>query len=195
MTKRQSASTAWKDYVTYELLIVDEISAGRSGKRLEALQKKRLADLRAVRETGDIRAIVRYEIACLKSELTKFASDKDHRISLQRGIEQLTIVDSMIDHVRDHQNYRYYDQKLVQLQESRKAELPDDEARKCFRKHISRLRNTGKTRMGDGERSILEERRKNINRAEELYMGLQREALGLDKAAEKGQGMGLEPQL
>ena len=181
--------------VNTEQVILDGFSRSPEAERLKNIQTGTLNDLTALRESGDIRAIIRYELACLNAELTKFASDKDHRSSLETGIMQLTVFDQKIDHVRDHEAYRLYDRQHVLLDTNRSGGVPIDEAWQCYKSHRTRLDNTRRTRMGDGERLILEERRKNFNRAFELYKGLQREALGLAKDAEKEQGMSLGPQL
>ena len=178
-----------------EVVIHDDISDSLDGQRLQKLLAGRQGELRDLHASGDIRAIIRFEIAYLNAELSKFASDKDHKSSLEAGIAQLTVLDSMIDRVRDHKAYQLYDRQYVQLDKNRESGLPVDEARECFKSHVTRLGNTSRTRMTDGERSILEERRMNFNRALELYKVLQREALGLVKSAGKEQemGRGLKP--
>ena len=183
-----------RSFVT-EVLILDDVAKSPSGKDLEQIQAERLRDLRAIRDSGDIRAIIRFEKAYLEAELRNLAGNQTHENSLREGIIQMSVIDAKIDHVQDHEAYQLTNERDFQLERNRRGGLPKDEACQSLNSHILRLRNTDRTRMEAGERKLLKERQMNMNRANEIYTGLQREALGLGKAAEKEQGMSLGPEL
>jgi len=79
------------------------------------------------------------------------------------------------------------------LKKSRRHGLPDDDARKASRGHMTRLINLDRGRLDEVERAILAQRRANIKVAENAYIALQQAALGIAPKTGKDQGMDLTP--
>ena len=107
------------------------------------------------------------------------------KASLKQGINDLKIMQSLLRKVRDPDGYQIYSQNFVLSSRTRYRGLPDDEARKAFRAHKTRLGNLSRSRMVETERRILVQRQNNIKTAEKIYITLQKEALGIKVEASK----------
>ena len=161
-----------------EDVIRDGFAVSPDGKKLVVVFKRRLLNLKNVHNGGVIGRILALEKSHLKEELEKFAYDPAHKSSLEAGIEQIEIIESLLSIVRDPKAYQDAAQTYL-MEKDRRGGLPDDSARKAFRAHKTRLANINRTRMDDDERKVLKQRQKNIALAEKLYIALQKEALGI----------------
>ena len=133
--------------------------------------------LSRVAQSDDIDVILDAEMAALRFE-------KDHRVnssgmdaSLRTAMRDLKIAKVSLDLVRTASDYRLVN-SAYQRESSRVGSLPRDEARQFFRSHFARLLNQDKAGLDQRDKRILTYRRQNIRRAEKLYIGLQRVALG-----------------
>ncbi len=174
-----------------ERLLTDHISNLPQSVRRDSVRKKQLTIFNEIANRSKIDLMVSAEKTYLQAELKDFADSATMKSSLRQGITNLEIIESFLDRVRDSDYYRRFDSGHL-LPKSRRNGLPDDDARKSFRAHATRLTNLDKSRMDKTERSILEQRRKNIRVAEKIYITMQEAALGIKAGKTKDKGLGLE---
>ena len=158
------------------------------GKRLGEFYQDRLKDLRDTGEEARIDDILALEKSHLVEELDKLASGKAHIASLGAGIEDIAIIESFLEHVRNTDRYRDFDRHFAQRKKNRRGNLPDDEARQCFRAHRTRLGNVDRAPLDEFQRQGLDLRRDNIAIAEKAYIALQEAALGNDEVQDPDTG-------
>ena len=136
------------------------------GKRLGEFYQDRLKDLRDTGDEARIDDILALEKSHLTEELDKLASGKAQIASLEAGIEDIAIIESFLGHVRNTDRYRDFDSHFAQRKKNRRGNLPDDEARQCFRAHRTRLGNVDRAPLDEFQRQVLDLRRDNIAIAE-----------------------------
>ena len=158
------------------------------GELLEIAYAEQLEAFQEVGKRRDIDCILAGEKIFLQVELYKFADSPSMKSSLKEGLNDIKIIDTLLLKVRNPDEYKSIDDAHIRAK-SRRNGLPDDDARKSFRSHATRLINLDRGRMDKTERSILDQRRKNIMIAEKAYIALQEAALG--KAETKGDSISM----
>lgn len=171
------------------------IARSRDGEKLNDYYQARLEGLKVIYNEGTIDDILEAEQILLEEEPDKFGQEFAHKSSLEAGVKEMKIIRAHLKHVRDQKKYRQYARTFVTRPKNMIAGRPKDEAWQCFIAHRARLGNANRADLPDGQHKLLKQRLMHMNRAQEMYKNLQEKALGLDKAAEKEQGMGLGPQL
>lgn len=141
---------------------------------------KVLKDLGAAR---DPRLILLAEKVTLQQELATYANAPEMINSIKPALQQIAEASATLQLVRDHNAYA---QAAVTYSSKRKqAGLPMDAFREFAKSHTARLTNRLKASSSVSEKNILRQRKENLKVANQKYMLLQREALGLAPEAEQ----------
>ena len=131
----------------------------------------------------DIDLLLQIERAFLQWELDHIAYERNNISSLNIGIEQIDAAITMLGHVRNPDAYRWAG-IFYTLSKDLIRDLPEDAAHKFFASHKTRLLNTKRGRMERNETALINIRTDNINRAKELYIELQQQALAIPEVRE-----------
>jgi hypothetical protein len=104
--------------------------------------------------------------------------------ALQEGVDQMEKVNAQL-RLRDenvHTYHRYSSGTRALKSDFDREGLPKDGIRKLLSSHKTRLQNESKGmhRLDNEERDLLWYRQRNLLKAEQLYIAIQREALGTD---------------
>ncbi len=177
--------------VSTERLFYDKLLKTNQSKNIDRIRNRVAKSFQDAGDSNDIDSIIASEKSYHEIELEKFADSATMKSSLRQGIVNLEIIESLLECVRNPDEYKTINAAHL-LPKSRRNGLPDDDARKSFRAHATRLTNLDKSRMDKTERSILEQRRKNIRVAEKVYITMQEAALGIKAGKTKDKGLGLE---
>ena len=160
----------------------------RSSVPAKSMVKARLDILSPLREAArlrDIDLLLDIEWAFMRLELEHIAHARKNISSLSAGLQQIEAAVTMLGYVRDPDKYReiasYYtlSQDLV-----RHLNLPKDAAHKFFGSHRTRLDNMETGPLEEEQTVLLNVRRANVRLAWELYIDLQRRALGASEVHE-----------
>ena len=158
---------------------IEKVNASPEGQLRDRTSATGLDIFKQAAEEGDIGAMVAVERAFNQVELEQFADSPDMRNSLLIGIRELEIIETYLGYVKDPAKYKIINEACMR-DKNRIGNLPNDEARQCLRSHAARLKNLDTSRMDKPERDILEQRRKNIKIAEDVYITLQKTALDIE---------------
>ena len=163
-------------------------------KVLEDAQGRQLDNLREIGESGDIDAILVAERQILENELEHHADSKDMRTSLTNGLNELDLAMDELRKVRDPAVYRAIDEENRWPKRRDSKGLPKDQARLFFASHGTPIISLRKSRTLGLEKPVFTARRKSIDISRDLYMALQRNALGREgpKRGRSGKGVGVE---
>ena len=140
-----------------------------------------------VARTDDVGVILDAELAALQFDLDHRVNSRGMQASLTTAIGDLKIARVTLELVRCPDDYATVNRAYLR-DHSRVGPLPRDEARQFFRSHYARLLNQDKTGLDCREKRILDYRRGNLTRAERLYKGLQRRALGIPEKSPREAG-------
>ena len=157
---------------------IREVDASPEGQKRDQIANTGLEIFQEAAETKDPHIIVAVEKAFDQTELEQFADSPDMRNSLRQGIRDLEIIETYLGYIKDPAKYKIINEACMR-DKNRIGNLPNDEARQCLRSHAARLKNLDTSRMDKPERDILEQRRKNIKIAEDVYITLQKTALDI----------------
>lgn len=141
--------------------------------------------LSAIREQGDPGLIIAAEIELLANEREFYGNSAVMIGSLDAALHEAGVALANIARVRDSERYMREVEATHQLPGNRVGGLPRDETRQFFDSHHTRLMNMDKSRLDEAEKTVIEERRRNIKAGRLAYTTLQRRALGL--APDNGQ--------
>ena len=166
------------DFILLMRDAVREIDASPQGQERDRISATGLEIFKKAAEEGDIHTIIAADRAFNQAEFEQFADSPDMRNSLRQGIRDLEIIETYLNYVKDPAKYKLINEVCMR-EKNRKGTLPYDEARQCLRSHAARLKNLDTSRMDKPERDILEQRRKNIKIAEDVYITLQKTALNI----------------
>ena len=168
-----------REFLTTMRTAVREVDASPQGRKRDRISATGLEIFKKAAEEGDIHTIIATDRAFNQAELEQFADSPDMRNSLRQGIRDLEIIETYLNYVKDPAKYKLINEVCMR-EKNRKGALPYDEARQCLRSHAARLKNLDTSRMDKPERDILEQRRKNIKIAEDVYIALQKTALNIE---------------
>ena len=157
---------------------------------LDAIQQKFLKSLKDLGNSGDIDSILAVELHILQNERTHYSNSTTMGKSLDAAIQEILQCQYMLNIVRNPERYALTNKDNA-LPKSRKGLLPNDDARKAFRSHATRLTNLDRSRLTELEKKLLTIRHRNLGIAEKLYIALQHHALGL-APAQKDKSSGME---
>ena len=161
---------------------VDGVTASPQGQKRDNASRQGLAIFQEAAETKDIHIIVAVEKAFNQTELDQFGDSPRMRNSLREAIKGMEVIEAHLIYLKDPEKYRFINETHT-LSKNRKGDLPYDEARQAIRSHMTRLNNLDTSRMDEAEREILEQRKENIQTAEEAYIPLQKTALNIKDEA------------
>ena len=167
-----------RDFILLMRDAVREVDASPERQERDRISRLGLDIFKKAAEEGNAHTIVATERALIQAELEQFADSPTMRTSLREGIKNLEIIETYLNHTKDRARYKNIDEDHA-LEKNRKNNLPYDEARQSLRSHITRLRNLDTSRMDKPERTILEQRRKNMIIAEDVYIAKQKTALNI----------------
>ena len=122
------------------------------------------------------------EKATLAQELTTYANSVEMVNSIKPALEQLDEATGVLKLVQDRDAYAKTAQAFSAKR--KQADLPLDAFREFILSHTARLTNRLKGTVSVSEKNILRQRKDNLKAANERYMELQREALGLEPQEE-----------
>ena len=174
--------------ILYMREAIEEVNVSPQGQERDRVMRLGQEMFERAAEEGDIgrrggvganlAIIIAVERAFIQAELDQFADSPTMRTSLREGIKNLEIIETYLTHIKDPARYRLINDDHA-LEKNRRGNLPYDEARQSLRSHITRLRNLDTSRMDKPERTILEQRRKNMIIAEDVYIAKQKTALNI----------------
>jgi len=138
--------------------------------------------LREIGATKQPDIILLAEKATLAQELTTYANSAEMVNSIKPALEQLDEATGALKLVQDKDAYA----KTAQAFSAKRKQggLPLDAFREFILSHTARLTNRLKATASVSEKNILRQRKDNLKAANERYMELQREALGLEMQEE-----------
>ena len=145
-----------------------------------------LGHVRKVARSGDLGLIVATEKAIVEGDLARYANSKAMTHSLESALDDLAIIEKHMLIVADKSLYRFLDE-THRRPKNRKNGLPLDEAREALASHRTRLDNMDKSRLDEDEKSIVDARKDAMKKANDLYIALQKKALGMDDQAQQAQ--------
>lgn len=152
-------------------------------KRNEALTET-LSLLKAVKAEKDIKLVLGVEEMLLTQELAVYSNSAEQQNSVNTAIGQLQDARRSLDVVQEHANYQSATATYPGSQ--KEAGLPIDSFRSFLKSHSTRLTNRMTAQLSVPEKNVLRQRKDNLGMIKEVYMTMQREALGLTTAKEKG---------
>ena len=157
---------------------VNNVNASPEGRIRDNASRQGLEIFKEAAETKDPHIIVAVEKAFNQTELDQFGDSPRMRNSLREAIKGMEVIEAHLIYLKDPEKYRFINETHT-LSKNRKGDLPYDEARQAIRSHMTRLNNLDTSRMDEAEREILEQRKENIQTAEEAYIPLQKTALDI----------------
>ena len=157
---------------------VDGVTASPQGQKRDNASRQGLAIFKEAAETKDIHIIIAVEKAFNQTELEQFGDSPNMRNSLLQAIKGMEVIEAHLIYLKDPAKYRLINETHT-LNKNRKGDLPYDEARQALRSHMTRLNNLDTSRMDEAERAILEQRKQNIQIAEDVYIKKQKPALNI----------------
>ena len=157
---------------------VDSVTASPEGRIRDNASRQGLEIFKEAAETKDPHIVVAVEKAFNQTELEQFGDSPRMRNSLREAIKGMEVIEAHLIYLKDPAKYRFINETHT-LNKNRKGALPYDEARQALRSHMTRLNNLDTSRMDEAEREILEQRKQNIQIAEDVYITLQKTALNI----------------
>lgn len=140
--------------------------------------------LSKLRDEKNIDSILRTEKFYLYKG-TEIATSKGETSSLSEGLRRVEEAEKSLSAVRNKDTYTVRLQ-TASLKELDNEGLPKDSFRQFVTSQTTSIRNTLRAPLSKGEKAILEERISNLRAANEIYKGMQREALSKPEPS-KGQ--------
>jgi hypothetical protein len=153
----------------------------------EGLQET-LKLLKEVKTFRDIRLALNIERLLLTQEIQLYANSPEETRSVQTAIAQLQDAENAFNVVQNPQAYQEATKTYPAKQ--KEAGLPMDSFRTFIKSHSTRLQNRMASPLPVPEKNIFRQRRENMSMVKDVYMHMQRQALGLESPAKtKGLGM------
>lgn len=168
----RSIDRNWK---TYQLVLESE-----EEKKHSEAQNVTLALLKEVKSTRDIHLALGIEEMLLRQELAVYTNSPEQHNSITTAIEQLQDAKVSLDVVKTPQQYRIATATYPASQ--KESGLPVDSFRAFLKSHSTRLTNRMASVLFAPEKELLRQRKENLVTVKELYIALQRKALGVSEA-------------
>lgn len=142
-----------------------------------------LTTLKTIKLTKDLKLALGAEEMLLRQELAVYSNSPEQSNSITKAIEQLQGAKQSLNVVQDHESYQ---SATATYSSSRKeAGLPIDSFRDFLKSHSTRLTNRMTGQLSVPEKNILRQRKENLGMVKEVYVAMQREALGLSPVNNK----------
>ncbi|MDR2893457.1 MAG: hypothetical protein LBV80_10310 [Deltaproteobacteria bacterium] len=154
-------------------------------KRTDNLSRT-LSLLKDVKATRDLNLALGVEEMMLRQELASYINSPEQYKSVFGAIAQLQEAKNSLEVIKNPQIYQQGTKTYSG--KDKEAGLPLDSFRKFIKSHSTRFSNSMKSMLSVPEKNILRQRQENLGMVRDVYIGLQREALGLP-APEKSKGL------
>jgi hypothetical protein len=165
-----------------------ELNKTREQQRLSQVRSALLDRVQKIGQSSDLSTLLAAERFLVQNELDRYANSSSMVASLTAAVAEIKAIEKLLPLVADPFRYKIADD-LFSLTRSKVRGVPDDEARKSFRSHRTRVQNLDRSRLTIEEKEVLAARQDNLKIAEALYEELQRKALGIAPPT-KGQAKG-----
>ncbi|WP_031485746.1 hypothetical protein [Maridesulfovibrio frigidus] len=145
--------------------------------------KDTLSMYKELAESQDPEAILNAEKIALIQEKNTYANSAEMTNSIKPALTQVEEAKKSMEQVQDSEAYK----KAASTYAGKRKQggLPLDGFREFIKSHQARLTNRLKGDGSHDEKNLLRQRKKNLTKANELYMGMQKKALGMQKANAK----------
>lgn len=144
-----------------------------------------LQHLKYIGQSRDIFVILEVENLALRLEMETRANSSEEVNSIKTALSQIDDAKKSMNIVKDAVAYKAA--AATYSSKRKEAGLPLDSFREFLKSHTTRLTNRLAAPLPVPEKNILRQRKENLRVVKEVYMGMQREALGLGQ--EKDQGL------
>lgn len=124
----------------------------------------------------------------MHQELKNYSNSPEESNSIKTALVQLKEAKNSLDIVQDPQVYQ--GATATYSGKRKEAGLPLDSFREFLKSHSTRLGNRMASPLSVPEKNILRQRKENLNMVKEVYVVMQRDALGLEAPA-KSKGLQL----
>lgn len=148
-------------------------------------------DLKAIHASSDINTILSAEEFLLAEELDRYSNSQEETNSINKALEQIDYAKKSLAAVRENAEAYKKITNDTFSEKNKEGGLPIDNFRGFIKSHITRLTNKMTASLSVPEKNIIRQRVKNLALMKELYIQLQRKALGL-KDPEKDVSKGME---
>lgn len=160
------------------------VNESREVKKRNEILGDTLATLKTITSTKDIKLALGVEEMMLRQELTTYANSPEEANSVTKALEQVQEARQSFKVVEDHKAYKTAANTYPNAR--KEAGLPVDAFRTFLKSHSTRLTNRMTSNISVPEKNIIRQRKENLAMMRDVYIGMQREALGLVPAKEKG---------
>lgn len=133
--------------------------------------------LKEIEQISDVTLILLTEKVILRNDLYFYANSIEMRNSLMAGLEDLAVAQNALKTLQNPDDYRIV--KATMSKKDMARGLPLDGFRKFERSHQTRLSNLLKTLLSTEEKSLIRQRKNNLQAARESYIKMQQNALGI----------------
>ena len=179
-------------YLIREENITAKIEQSEHWQDRDTIRHDKIEFLKDLGNSGDIDAILEAERDMLKFTLELKLNHKKQRQSIEAALSEINQAFKMLERVRDPERYQETDQVHgSKKKRDKRNALPMDDARNFFDAHSARFTNMNKSEMTVTEKRVIDIRQKNIRLAKDLYIDLQRHALGV-ALIEQAKSAGIE---
>ena len=113
----------------------------------------------------------------LYQELALYANSSEEINSIKKSIAQIQEAKISLNVVNN--SHYYQEATKTYSAKNKEAGLPLDSLRQFIKSHTARLSNRMTGNLSVPEKNILRQRKENLSMVKELYINMQREALGL----------------
>lgn len=151
------------------------VAEGKAFQKSEDVHYELASKLNQLRNEKNINDIVTVEKLYLM-HAQKSANSKGERSSLNEGLRRIGEAEQSLAAVQNKDTYRVRLQ-TASLKELDKEGLPRDSFRQFINSQITSIRNQERSPLSKAEKAVLEARISNLRAANEIYKGMQREAL------------------
>jgi hypothetical protein len=139
--------------------------------------KEMLVCLKKVYATKDIHILLGTEELLLRQELNRYANSSEEVDVVVKGLEQIQEAKRALSTVQKPKEYQIFDATLAAR--NKDAGLPMDAMRLFLKSQSARLSNQMTGNLSVPEKNILRQRKENLGMVKDIYMTMQREALGM----------------
>jgi hypothetical protein len=161
-------------------------SSSREALARNLVLAESLSLLKEIKSTEDIILILGIEEMMLRQELALYANSQEQHSSITAALDQIQEAKSSFIIVQDAGKYQAAAATYAKKQKAQG--LPEDSFRIFLNSHSTRLNNRMASVLPVPEKDILQQRKENLSAVKELYIAMQRNALGIPEA-ETGKGL------
>lgn len=151
------------------------VAEGKAFQKSEDVHFELASKINKLRNEKNINDIVTVEKLYL-IHAQKSANSKGERSSLNEGLRRIGEAEQSLLAVQNKDTYRVRLQ-TASLKELDKEGLPRDSFRQFINSQITSIRNQERSPLSKAEKAVLEARISNLRAANEIYKGMQRDAL------------------